>query len=358
MAKQASIKEIAKMAGVSPGTVDRVLHNRGNISEKRRIAVEKALEEVGYKPNIHTSAVSFRKAVSIAITSPFAYPGGYWESVFKGFNEALQEFADINISCIYHCYDQFDAESCRDAFQAILEDENLDAVIIGPTFEDLTQDLCSRLDEKELPYVFVDSSIKGTEPWAVFASDQHVCGELVGRLLDAQDGGIAILSTRRRGSKRANNSIMREQGLLDFLKRNGIQTEPKRSQFSMTDLDLASAEIKEFFSKNPEIHWVTVLNSSGYIVADALKALGKQDVRIVGFDFTFNNRRCLEEGTIHSLICQRPVDLGYYAIHYLVEHFIYKVGKNTKTTLIPVDVVFKESLSCYRESSRYKEVSI
>ena len=47
------IKDIAAQAGVSSGTVDRILHNRGNVSDKARIAVEKVLKQVGYKPNIH-----------------------------------------------------------------------------------------------------------------------------------------------------------------------------------------------------------------------------------------------------------------------------------------------------------------
>ena len=49
MAKQIKVKDIAQMAGVSAGTVDRVLHKRGNVSAKSREAVEKVLSEVGYK---------------------------------------------------------------------------------------------------------------------------------------------------------------------------------------------------------------------------------------------------------------------------------------------------------------------
>ena len=58
MAKQVKIKEIAAMAGVSAGTVDRILHRRGNVSAAKREAVEAVLGKVGYKFNIHTSAVS------------------------------------------------------------------------------------------------------------------------------------------------------------------------------------------------------------------------------------------------------------------------------------------------------------
>ena len=70
MAKQVKIKDIAKMAGVSAGTVDRILHNRGNVSQASREAVERVLSEVGYRYNIHTSAISLRREYRIYEDSP------------------------------------------------------------------------------------------------------------------------------------------------------------------------------------------------------------------------------------------------------------------------------------------------
>ena len=46
MDKKIRIKDIARMAGVSAGTVDRVLHNRGNVSDDARKAVEKIIKQV------------------------------------------------------------------------------------------------------------------------------------------------------------------------------------------------------------------------------------------------------------------------------------------------------------------------
>ena len=46
------IKDIAVLAGVSEGTVDRVLHQRGDVSAKSLEAVNKVLEEIKYTPNL------------------------------------------------------------------------------------------------------------------------------------------------------------------------------------------------------------------------------------------------------------------------------------------------------------------
>jgi LacI family transcriptional regulator len=70
MEKKIRIKDIAKMAGVSAGTVDRVLHNRGNVSDDARKAVEKVLEQVDYKPNMHVSSLSLKRKYRIVVTTP------------------------------------------------------------------------------------------------------------------------------------------------------------------------------------------------------------------------------------------------------------------------------------------------
>ena len=49
--KKYTIKDIARKAGVSAGTVDRVLHQRGDVSEKSRLKVQQVLDEINYQPN-------------------------------------------------------------------------------------------------------------------------------------------------------------------------------------------------------------------------------------------------------------------------------------------------------------------
>ncbi|MDD3788954.1 MAG: LacI family DNA-binding transcriptional regulator, partial [Petrimonas sp.] len=70
MQRKVRIKDIAEKAGVSTGTVDRILHNRGNVSEKARKAVDKVLKEWEYSPNLHLSGLSLKKIYRIVITTP------------------------------------------------------------------------------------------------------------------------------------------------------------------------------------------------------------------------------------------------------------------------------------------------
>ena len=64
--KRYTIREIARLAGVSTGTVDRVIHNRGEVSENSRIRVEQTLKRFEYKPSLTVSSLSTRKTDSIS----------------------------------------------------------------------------------------------------------------------------------------------------------------------------------------------------------------------------------------------------------------------------------------------------
>ena len=52
MSEKITIKDIAEIAGVSVGTVDRVLHNRANVSQSAREKVAKALKNMNYHPKV------------------------------------------------------------------------------------------------------------------------------------------------------------------------------------------------------------------------------------------------------------------------------------------------------------------
>ena len=64
------IKDIAKMADVSVGTVDRVIHGRSGVSESSRKRVEEILKQLDYQPNMYASALASNKKYAFACLLP------------------------------------------------------------------------------------------------------------------------------------------------------------------------------------------------------------------------------------------------------------------------------------------------
>ena len=66
-----TIKDIARMAGVSAGTVDRVLHNRGDVSAASMERVKKVLDEIEYEPNMFAIGLAAKKRYHIICIIPY-----------------------------------------------------------------------------------------------------------------------------------------------------------------------------------------------------------------------------------------------------------------------------------------------
>ena len=96
-----TIKDIARMAGVSAGTVDRVLHNRGDVSSKSKAKVQKVLDEIHYQPNVFAIGLAAKKKYTFICLIPYYIEHDYWHSVVSGIERARQELRPFNVSVDY-----------------------------------------------------------------------------------------------------------------------------------------------------------------------------------------------------------------------------------------------------------------
>ena len=227
-----------------------------------------------------------------------------------------------------------------------------DAVIIGPTFASETVRLCNELDKSEVPYVFVDSVIDGTSPVASYTTDQYACGHLLGRLLSSftpSDAKFAICGTARVGDERSNNTRERKKGFLAYFKETDRSGSVTEIRFSISNPKETEKLILDMMEKNPDIKGIAVLNSRGYVVADILRRHGIDDIRLMSFDLTSNNVRCIQNESIAAVLCQRPELQGFFSVKSLIHWLLYRNADADRHHKMPIDVVFKENLPFYKE---------
>ena len=102
------IIDIAEMAGVSVGTVDRVIHNRGRVSEENEKKVRAILEKANYQPNLMARSLASKKQYHFLAITPSFKPGEYWEAISEGIDKAASEteFYNVNVTKLF--FDQYD----------------------------------------------------------------------------------------------------------------------------------------------------------------------------------------------------------------------------------------------------------
>ncbi|MCL2651600.1 MAG: LacI family DNA-binding transcriptional regulator [Candidatus Azobacteroides sp.] len=348
MSKKIRIKDIAELAGVSAGTVDRVLHNRGNVSNSSKDAIESALEKMKYKPNIHVSALTLKKRYNFVITIPQYSKGQYWESFVKGVQKALDKYEGLEVSIRYCFYNQFDLFSCRKAFEEVINCK-ADAVIIGPTFRDETIYLANQLSDMNIPYIYVDSMIEGTSPLAFFIADPHICGYLMCKLvthITPKDSGIALFQAMRVGDESANTTILRKAGFMSYYNEYELSNKLHKVPYSAVNTEQNDELIGDFFQKNPDVKGAVVLNSRGNIIADYFRKENIKGVKFICIDLTETNIKALKDNYIHFIMGQRPDQQGYMALEAFFQYLIY--GKKVKfDNYMPIDIITKENVDLF-----------
>lgn len=352
MSPKIRIKDIAEMAGVSPGTVDRVLHNRGDVSQVSREAVELVLSKVNYLPNIHLSAISLKKKFKIVVAMPKSYKGEYWGAARNGILKAVEEYRNIDITCKFCYYNQFSLDSCRTSFENVIQ-LNPDAVIIGPTFIDETIVLANKLKDNNIPFVYIDSMVEGTTPLAFFSTNLFSCGYLMAKLITSitpADSEYVLFQAIRVGDESANTTILRKAGFMSYFDERKMSDRVHRVSFSVLEPELNETLISDYFEKNPTIHGVVVLNSRGYVIANYFKKHHIDGVKLLCSDLTEKNEHEIKDGFIDFVLCQRPEMQGFCAMKVLVQHLTF--GTIVKMeNFMPLDIVTKENLDYYNETS-------
>ena len=164
------IKDIARLADVSVGTVDRVIHGRSGVSEASKKRVEEILKQLDYQPNMYASALASNKKYTFICLLPQHLEGEYWTAVELGIHEAIATYSDFNTSVKINYYDPYDYHSFVDASEAILTQQP-DGVMVAPTAPQYTKGFTDQLQTLDIPYIYIDSNIKDVPPLAFFGQN-------------------------------------------------------------------------------------------------------------------------------------------------------------------------------------------
>ena len=214
-----TIKEIAKRAGVSIGTVDRVLHNRGEVSKKTIELVEKIANEGNYQANVIARGLRMKQKNKIAILLPD--DNEYWRALLKGINMASEEVSGFGISVTSFVFDRHNSNSFIEKANAMLAFKP-DGVIMAPLLEKDSLTICKSLEAQAISYLFVDSNLDLARPMAFIGQDSHRGGYLAAKMLTlGYPNGCPIYIARIDDFDSMNKTIdERVSGLKQYIEDN------------------------------------------------------------------------------------------------------------------------------------------
>lgn len=338
-----TIIDVARLAGVSKGTVDRVLHNRGEVSKKSEARVRDAIAQLQYEPNLPASLLATKRERYIACLLPTPEAGEFWDKVRLGCLGVADELSPLGVGVRLFFYDQYDELSFR-RIAAEMTATAPAGVMMPPMFGEDTMALARQLKELGIPYVFIDSKIEDDGYLAYFGMPSYKSGVLAAHLLtercaaaDVRD--ILCVRIMRDKSGLSDPTKERRAGFMDYVgehfpecRVHNVFIDPKSRRQTSDALDQWSAV-------HPDAGLVVTFNSRVHLIADWLEAHPVPGRRVIGYDDLDGNVEALRRGTVTVLIGQHMTDYAAQAVRTLSDYALKHKSPPRRDNFVHMDIL-------------------
>lgn len=340
-----TIKSIAKEANVSEGTVDRVLHERGGVSQKTEAKIRKILKKHNFKVNPVARALALKKKLNLLTLMPnYNDDNLFWKSPYLGILKASAEVKNYGVAVHNFFFDQFDPNSYLNQFEALM-DAKPSAVVIVPTFTKETKQIVDRLDNLEIPYLFFNIDLEGFDNISFIGQDSYMGGYVAGKMMHLilSDPASSLIIQSRLNVSNYYAISKRIEGFNDYFIKNNIDYESLTLSIdNLSDASYTKRVINSFLKKNKNIKGLFVPSSRIATIVEAIDKVTLSKLRLIGFDNTEQNLQCLEDETVSFLISQKPFEQGYESIRLMTD-FLVKNKKPSSKMYSPIDILTKEN---------------
>ena len=314
-----TIKQIADLCGVSRGTVDRVINERGNVKPETKELVLSMAKELGYKPNPAGKALSARKknpVVGVVISSE---GNPFFDDVIRGIKLAAEKYEIYGLKVIWKNMRGYDVKSQHEIMEELKDKVN--ALIINPVNDPVIIDEINEFVDAGIFVVTINNDVDNSKRQCYVGSDYTNGGETAGALLqmiipNGANIGIVMGSSKVLGHK---------QRLAGF--EENINKNPK---FKIVDIqendddDISSYDkTKMMLTKHKEINAIFIVAAGVYGACRAVLSLGKQnDLTIIAFDTVPTTVEMMKKNVIKAVIYQHPYRQGQRAMQIVFEYLV------------------------------------
>lgn len=352
MVEKIRIKDIAERAGVSVGTVDRVLHKRPNVSPAALKKVNAALKEMNYQPNMYASALAYNRSYLFYVIIPKHEQVAYWEEIEQGVRTAVEGRRDFHIEAKIDYYDRFNDKSFAEVAKKCLAAKP-DGIVVVPAELDVTRQFTDKLHKQNIPFVMLDSYMPDLKPLAFFGQDSFSSGYFAARMLMLianKEKEIILMKITKNGRVVSKQQDNREVGFRHYMHDHypDIKITELELPFDATTSQYDKI-LEKCFKEHPHVHHCITLGSKAHIMGDFLLRTNRRDVQIMGYDMVGKNAECLRQGSISFLIAQHAYQQGFACIETLFRAIVLK-KKVEPVNYMPIELLTKENVDFYRRT--------
>lgn len=334
-----TVNDVARIAGVSPITVSRVINNTGYISQATREKVEKAIKELGYVPNSLARGLRSKRTNTLAlIVTDITNP--YFTVMARGVEDAA---GASDYTVIYCNTDESVAK--EEKYANILAQRQVDGVLLVPAGGNANT--VKFLQANGIAVVVLDRRIPGVETDFVCSDSKTGADRLVKLLLELKHKRIAMIT----GPKNISTSFERVSGYEQAMAEAGLLKNElvyyggfnQHSGYELTKQAMLQASAP-----------TAILGANNFIMIGIIKALTDlglsvpDDVSVVGFD---DLPESMLVRPFLTVAAQPAYKMGEMAADLLLKRISSQLSEDCQEVILPTEIIKRESSAINRHSA-------
>lgn len=334
-------KIIAEQAGVSRGTVDRVLNNRGQVNDETRKKILELAKLMNYKPNRAGKALAIQQknlkigCIIIQADNPF------YKDINYGMQIKADEYKSYGIDVIIRNV-VFKAENQLHEIDELIK-MNINGLVIQPINEPSLSKKLNEITSMGIPVVTINTDLSGLDHFCYVGNDFYTCGKMAANLMELFTGGkcqIGIVT----GFKNAKSHADRIQGFYDYIK--NIPDMKVVSFVENEDDEIDSYNVtKDMLESHPEINALFIVAGGVYGACKALKTIPNYHrIKTVCFDDFPKTKELVKDGTIFATVCQQPIRQGELALEVLFNYLIDQIKPEKPELYTDIKIKIKSNI--------------
>lgn len=316
----ATIREVAELAGVSRGTVDRVLNKRGYVHPDTERRIQHILRQLKYQPNRNARALSIqKKAFRIAYVYRANEINEFFDDVLNGIQTKIAEQSEYRIQLLVKQVNLEDTAGFLTALDEMLECK-VDGFIVTAMQKPEIREKIDAIAGLGFPVFTCNVDIPGSKRIAFAGCNLYKSGYIAGGLISIITGGCADV-----GIVSSGNLVDRVRGFSDAIKSNHPNIRIVAAVETDEDIIKIYNETKAMMEQNRGIRAIFAETVAVYGVCRALMDLGlDKKVKVICFDDMPLIRILMIEGHVCAIVFQNPFWQGYRSFEMLWDYLLHR----------------------------------
>ena len=346
MSSQPTIKDVARLAGVSIGTVDRVIHNRGRVSSANQAAVNRAIQTLQYHPSQVARALSIQKKnLKIGVSFPFVEEY-FWTDAKAGIVAASAQLEKFGVEVILDLHNSYAAEDLQRSVERLLS-RGVNALAMTPARE--SAEILNKLIPDDIVFCTVVDDCPMSKRLFHIGPDDYAMGQTLARLamLYRPDPlNVAVIAP----NMHLEGTVRRLSGFQDMLKEENradalLEVCPIEGYTEKQSYDNIYEKTLSLISTYPQLNAIYVTNGLTQWAASALQKAKKQkEISVFGHEYTSMTEDFVLSGAITATVYQKPAQEWYRALTILSEYLMNERKAPSGNIFTECSVIIKETL--------------